>query len=532
MSSRTPAGSAPKLDDFPAGSTARTALRTPSAITGSALLSKVCPTCSDRFPSDFRVCPRDATELSDIEDGDDIDTLLGVTVSDTFSIVRVIGEGGMARVYEGRHIRLPNKRFAVKVLHPMYAQQPTVVARFAREAEAASGIAHPNVVDVYDVGTTPDGRPYLVSEFLEGQDFADLLDERGKISAPAAVHVVRQVCRALAAAHARGVVHRDVKPENVFLVGDMEAPVVKVLDFGISKVDTGGGATLTQTGMIMGTPGYMPPEQARGAKTDHRADVYGVGAMLYRAVTGKLPFDSEDAGEALGMVLTQEPPRPRKLEPSIPEALELIIQRAMAKNPEDRYSSMQELDERLAPFDAEVSASVSLMPPPGSALRPALKSNVAVRAPSGSDVERDTRDAKLARPMLVFMTLAAYTWLIGCAVDAGATLLARLRGAPSATATEKLVIAITVVAISLTPLVFWLRKVGRAWKNSVRAVELADTLRLVVLAATVPYAFLALALRAFAPIADLRWAPLLVGPSLFTAFLVYVFLRLARRRAG
>lgn len=533
MSSQTPGGSAPSLREHTTGVSARTALQTPTG-SSAALISKVCPTCNERFPGDFRVCPRDATELADIDVDDDVDALLGATVSDTFSIVKVIGEGGMARVYEARHIRLPNKRFAVKVLHPMYAQQPAIVARFAREAEAASGIAHPNVVDVYDVGTTPDGRPYLVSEFLQGQDFSDLLDERGKITAPAAVHVVRQVCRALAAAHAHGVVHRDVKPENVFLVGDMNAPVVKVLDFGISKFDNGGGATLTQTGMIMGTPGYMPPEQARGAKTDHRADVYGVGAMLYRAVTGKLPFDSEDAGEALGMVLTAEPIRPRKLEPSIPEALELIIQRAMAKNPEDRYGSMQELDERLAPFDAEVSASVSLMPPPppGSAVRPTLKSTTAMRAPSSSDVERDTRNAKLARPTLVGLTFASYAWLVGCAVDVAGAVLARLRGAPQPTATEKMVVAITVVAISLTPLVFWLRKVGSAWRNSVRAVELAGSLRRVVLAATVPYAFLALALRALAPFTDLRWAPWLVFPSFAIAAIAVIFQLLARRRTG
>lgn len=495
-------------------------------------MTKVCPTCHERFPADFRVCPRDAAELADVEDDDDLDTLLGVTVSDTFSIVRAIGEGGMARVYEARHVRLPNKRFAVKVLHPTYSHQPTIVARFAREAEAASGIAHPNVVDVFDVGTTPDGRPYLVTEFLEGQDFSTLLDDRGKISAPAAVHVVRQVCRALAAAHARGVVHRDMKPENVFLVGDMDAPVVKVLDFGISKVDNG-GATLTQTGMIMGTPGYMPPEQARGGKTDHRADIYGVGAMLYRAVTGKLPFDSEDAGEALSMVLTQDPERPRKIEPSIPEALELIIQRAMAKDPEDRFASMHELDERLSPFDAEASASVSLMPPPmgSSAARTTLKSNTGIRMSSTSEVDRATRNAKLARPTLFGLTIAAYLWLVGCAIDAGTTALSWVRGNQASTPTEQLVVTITVVAISLTPLVFWIRKVASMWQNSVRSVELAAAMRRVVLAAALPYAFLSLGLRAASTVVGPWWAPLLVVPSLVSGALAYGMVRFSRRRA-
>jgi serine/threonine-protein kinase len=503
---------------------------------GTALrLGKICPACFERYPMDFRVCPRDATELGDVAEDEEIDLLLGATVGDTFSIVRAIGEGGMARVYEGRHVRLPNKRFAIKVLHPMYAQQPTIVARFQREAEAASGIGHPNVVDVYDVGTTPDGRPYLVSEYLEGQDFATLLDDRGRLAAGPAVHVVRQVCRALTAAHAHGVVHRDVKPENVFLVGDMEAPVVKVLDFGISKFDNGGGgASLTQTGMIMGTPGYMPPEQARGGKTDHRADIYGVGAMLYRAVTGKLPFDSDDVAEALSMVLTAEPPRPRSIQPSIPEALELVIQKAMAKDPEDRHRSMAELDLRLAPFDSEAAASVSLVPPsPGSQPRPPAKATVASatqRSPSSGDVQRDTRDAKLARPTIVLLTGATYAWLLACFVDAGTSALAQLRGVPAATPMEKLVVTTTLVAMSVTPLVFWLRHVAETWKNSVRAVALAGTLRRVVLAATVPYAFLALALRVLTPITDPRWAPLLTAASLLSASTVYSVARVAGRR--
>ncbi|HEX4340337.1 MAG TPA: serine/threonine-protein kinase [Polyangiaceae bacterium] len=495
-------------------------------------LARICPSCLERYPGDFRVCPRDATELSDVEEDDEADPLLGVTVGDTFSIVRVIGEGGMARVYEARHVRLPNKRFAVKVLHQMYAQQSNIVARFQREAEASSGIGHPNVVDVYDVGITPDGRPFLVSEYLEGKDFATLLDERERIDAGVAVHVVRQVCRALAAAHARGVVHRDVKPENVFLVGDMESPVVKVLDFGISKFDGGGGATLTQTGMIMGTPGYMPPEQARGAKTDHRADIYGVGAMLYRATTGKLPFDSEDATEALSMVLTAEPPRPRSVQPSIPEALELVIEKAMAKNPDERYRSMAELDERLAPFDPETPSSVSLLPPgPGSRL--SRKNTVAaatVRSGSGTtDVEQRTREAKLARPTMVFLTLVAYVWLLGCVVDAGTSALAAFRGVSGTTPTEKLVVGIVTVAISLAPLVFWLRHVQRVWANSVRSVALAKSLRRVVLAATVPYAFIALALRVVMPLSDLRWAPVPAALSLVVAAFVQLTSSMGRR---
>src|SRR5262245_29092784 len=212
-------------------------------------LPKACPQCKHRYPADFKVCPRDASPLIDAPD--EADPLVGSTLGDAYQIVRLVGEGGMGRVYEARHTRLTNKRFAVKMLHAEYAQNRDIVARFQREAEAASGISHPNVVDVYDVHHTDDGRPYLVGEFLEGEELGEFLGRAGKIGSPLAARIVRQVCRALGAAHARGVVHRDMKPENVFLVGNPQNPAAKVIDFGISKVGDAGGTALTRTGMIM-----------------------------------------------------------------------------------------------------------------------------------------------------------------------------------------------------------------------------------------------------------------------------------------
>src|SRR5579859_5378529 len=209
----TGSGTAPASSTNPSGS------RSPP-------LPKACPQCKHRYPADFKVCPRDASPLIDAPD--DTDPLVGTTLGDAYQIVRVIGEGGMGRVYEARHTRLSNKRFAVKMLHQEYSRNQDVVARLQREAEAASGIGHPNVVDVYDVHHTEDGRPYLVGEFLEGEEFGEFLQRASKIGAPLAVRIVRQVCRALGAAHARGVVHRDMKPENVFLTGNLQNPNVKV----------------------------------------------------------------------------------------------------------------------------------------------------------------------------------------------------------------------------------------------------------------------------------------------------------------
>src|SRR5688572_12375913 len=207
--------------------------RTADAV-GDPAGPKRCPKCGGRYPADFKVCPRDAIALEDAPADDD--PLIGVTLADSYEIVREIGEGAMGRVYEARHTRLPTKRYAVKVLHEELAREPQVVTRFQREAEAASGLLHPNVVGVYDVNHTPDGRPYIVAEFLDGEELGDYLERIGKLPYGAAVHIVRQVCRALGAAHARGIVHRDVKPENVYLTGEPSAPIIKVLDFGISKV--------------------------------------------------------------------------------------------------------------------------------------------------------------------------------------------------------------------------------------------------------------------------------------------------------
>ncbi len=259
-------------------------------LTGRGDLPKVCRLCGGRYPDDFRVCPRDANPLENAPEGDD--PFLGKVLGETYEIARLVGEGGMGRVYEARHLRLKDRRFAVKVLHPELARQPDVVARFQREAESASSIAHPNVVDVFDVHKTADGVPYLVGEFLQGEELGDHIKRNGKLPVAQAVAVTRQVCKALAAAHARGIVHRDMKPENVFLVSNDGALSVKVLDFGISKA--GGEANLTRTGMIMGTPSYMAPEQAKGDKVDLRADIYAIGALLYHALTGSRPFDSDD----------------------------------------------------------------------------------------------------------------------------------------------------------------------------------------------------------------------------------------------
>lgn len=458
-------------------------------------LAKVCSTCQGRYPLDFLVCPRDATPLT-APGQEGVDPLLGKVLGEAYQVVRLVGEGGMGRVYEARHLRLKDRRFAIKVLHAEMARDPEIVARFQREAESASSIGHPNVIDVYDVHKTPEGVPYIVGEFLEGHEFGEQLEGQGRVDVPTAVHIARQVCKALAAAHKKGIVHRDMKPENVFLVEHDGAVSVKVIDFGISKAGQAGKTNLTKTGMIMGTPSYMSPEQARGDRVDHRADVYAVGAMLYHALTGKKPFETDDPASTLSLVLTEEPERPRKLAPDMPEALELVVQRAMAKDAGDRYATMEELDLALAPFDA---GSVAIAPAAPS--KPGGRATIVSRPdPNARTMMAQSAglagDAKLSRPTIVLAGLGCVVWLVAGVIDAAAGVLRQVRHDGNLTFVEATLLIVGSALIALTPAIFFFANVRKkVWNNSVRALELSVDLRRTFFAAAVSYGVFALGLR-------------------------------------
>jgi serine/threonine protein kinase len=439
--------------------------------------SRVCPICDQTYPPDFQVCPRDAARLEDAEPSDD-DPLVGTVLGQSYRISRAIGEGASAKVYEATHLRLATKRFAIKVLHSFYTSNPTVVARFQREAEAAATIEHAGVVGVYDMNRTEDGKFYIVTELLAGTDLGSMLKQEGRLKPGAAVGIVRQVCQALAAAHEKGIVHRDVKPGNVFISGPSDAPRVKVLDFGISKIRDGAG--LTRTGVIVGTPAYMSPEQASGGKIDARTDVYAVGALLYRALTGKTPFDTDDASQLLSKLLSEEPERPRSIEPTIPEALELVIQRAMAKASDDRYASIADLDRALAPF----------------AERSAAPRELSVEQAPAEELARIARDSRLARPLLVLLSVLGFVWAAACA---DAALLSVLAASDPPDSGPKLGRVLTVAGGTLVvlagPFILWLRHVKRVWQSTPTAIGLSRSLSRTMLAALVTYAVIALAMR-------------------------------------
>ncbi|HEU4406401.1 MAG TPA: protein kinase [Polyangiaceae bacterium] len=497
---------------------------------------RLCPRCGSRYPEDFNVCPRDATPLG-WANAPPEDPYLNTTLAETYRVTRVLGEGGMGRVYEAQHTRLQHRRFAIKVLHAEYARYPELVQRFQREAEAASRVRHDNVIEVYDVGRTSEGRPYLVSELLEGDDLGNRLKQEGKLELGVAVHVIRQVCAALEAAHEHSVVHRDMKPENLFLLGEPGRPHVKILDFGISKVDDAGGNNLTRTGMVMGTPAYMAPEQARGEKVDHRADVYAVGAILYRLLTGRTPFDADDAAGAITAVLTADPPRPRAVAPDIPEALELVIERAMAKRPEDRFASMREFSEALAPFDAAPAAPAALALVPGAeGQKPATSGPSSPSRPPA--LARATREAQLARPSLLgFSLLTAVVLVLG--LTAGLADLFALASHTSLSRMTSTALLLGVVAALLTPFALFARHLARAvWGSTTRAIQVAQRLRLAFVVALATYGGLALLVRFLEAVVYLTpeevswagWGALGTLASLLAAASALVALRLSDRR--
>jgi len=470
--------------------------RAPAPAFDPTAIHKLCPTCGQRYAESFANCPADGTRLVAADD------LVGMTLSGAYRIVRVLGEGAMARVYEAQHVRMGGKRFAIKALHPEIAGHPDIVARFKREAEAAASIESPHVIGVYDVDRAPDGRAFIVSEFLDGKELGDHLVHIGKMPAGFAVRIVRQLCQALAAAHAKGVIHRDMKPENVFLTGDLARPTAKVLDFGISKLDDRGGASITKTGMVLGTPAFMAPEQARGERVDHRIDIYAVGAILYTLLTGRRPFDREDQAQTLLAVMEEIPPRPRALEPSIPDELELVIQRAMAKSAADRFQTMTQLHDALAPWDSGDPAA----PSAGAAGSAPLAGLAARRAPTTLSGTTSLAQG-FARPLLVAFAIAGGIWLlVGAASTIGAIVRLSRGGGPRAelTAAESALVYLGLTAALATPFALLYRHVRRSvWDDGYQVMELLPIVRDPVLFGLGAYGFVSLLLRATLSAADL-----------------------------
>jgi hypothetical protein len=324
-----------------------------------------CPSCEKSFSGEARFCPFDGDALVDAPDWNpSADPLLGRIVDGRYEVLSVIGEGGMGTVYETRHTTL-GRRFAMKVLRRDIADEEHVT-RFIREAKAAAAIGHPNIVAVSDFGelasSPPDGAPpvpYFVMEYLTGISLAALLRAEKTLAPVRAAEIALQCAAGLAAAHAAGVIHRDLKPDNVFLTRSGDRELVKLLDFGVAKMS--GTGRLTRAGMVFGTPHYMSPEQAAGQSVDHRADVYALGIILYEALAGRVPFEADTY---MGVLTKHMFATPEPIDRVAPDASKLgalgpLTMRCLAKSPQDRFASM-----------AEVVAAIELALADGGLVRP------------------------------------------------------------------------------------------------------------------------------------------------------------------
>ena len=276
-----------------------------------------------------------------------IDTLL----DGKYEIVRVLGAGGMGKVYEARHKEI-GRRVAVKFLLPEFAAHPEVTRRFKNEARAAGKLDHENIAAVHDIGQAIDGSSYLVMDYLDGHDCENLLAREGPLPVPRVIGLILQVCRGLQAAHAAGIVHRDLKPANLYIVKRADrTDWIKILDFGIAKLRSSEETADTATGLAMGTAHYMSPEQARGDKSvDQRTDVYALGVILYELLSGKKPHTGDSYLEIIFSILHTEPAPLESLRKGLPAALVSVVRKAMCMDLDRRYPTVADLAEALVPF--------------------------------------------------------------------------------------------------------------------------------------------------------------------------------------
>jgi len=284
-----------------------------------------------------------------------------------YKIKAKIGEGGMGVVFLAEHPVI-GKKVALKVIHPDLARNPEVVSRFVMEAKAVNQIGHEHIVDIGDFGNTANGEFYFIMEYLQGESLADRLKREACLSQARALAIGAQIADALGASHDQGIIHRDLKPENIFLItrgGDPD--FVKVLDFGLAKLTQVEEKVThkTRAGSVMGTPYYMSPEQGEGKiESDHRADIYSLGILLFEMLTGKVPFGGEGYGEIIVKHITHQAPSARKINPAISAAVEMILFRALAKDRDSRFQKMHDFREALLDPEDYLAGSPSLTVPP------------------------------------------------------------------------------------------------------------------------------------------------------------------------
>ena len=282
----------------------------------------------------------------------------GQIIDGKYRIVRLLGTGGMGAVFEGENIKI-RRKVAIKMLHGSVSSMDEVVKRFENEAKAAGMVGSEHICEVLDLGELPDQTRYMVMEYLDGETMSSLIKRAGRLLPEQSIPILSQILDALGAAHAAGIIHRDLKPDNVFILpqrGGLQN-FVKILDFGVSKFSqlSGESMNVTRAGAVVGTPYYMSPEQARGTPVDQRTDVYAIGVLLYQATTGQVPFQAETFNELLFKIVLEQAPPPQAYMPDLDPEFSAIIQRAMAREPDQRYPSCAHFKEALLQYQARLS---------------------------------------------------------------------------------------------------------------------------------------------------------------------------------
>ncbi len=319
----------------------------------------ICPSCEKHVAAGIKFCPSCGTPIVHAPGNDQ---WIGRIVAGKYRVEELIGEGGMGQVFKATQLSL-DKSIVLKVLRKSLLSDARTVARFQREAKAASRLNHPNAIGIIDFGQDSDDALYIAMEYVQGKDLHQILTDEGPIPERRLIRIVAQMLAALSEAHAVGVIHRDLKPENIMIEQRRDQPdFVKVLDFGIAKLQEAPGSegqALTRAGFVCGTPEYMSPEQASGAAVDPRSDLYSVGVILYQCLTGVLPFDADSPVALATMHLSEDPVPPRQKNPDIhcSDALEKLILKAMAKLPEERPQTADQFRTELLAIEKSQRAA-------------------------------------------------------------------------------------------------------------------------------------------------------------------------------
>jgi serine/threonine-protein kinase len=327
---------------------------------------RICPQCGSEYDAEIKFCPKDGTTLR-VPPGA---ALIGAVIADRYHIIKKLGEGGMGQVFLAEHVKM-GRPSAIKVMTPGMMQDADAISRFNREAANASRITHPNVAAIYDFGETSDGLIYLAMEYVEGSPLTSIVEQSGTLPPARAASIIRQTASALDAAHERGIIHRDLKPDNIMIARNRDgSDLVKVVDFGIAKSAHGTGQKVTKTGLVVGTPEYMSPEQLAGDAVDARSDTFALALVAFHILTGKLPYAEGSAQETMIRRLTDRPRTLAETRPGVawPPALESVMERGLNRESSGRPASSGEFAaafagavEGMAPIEGDVDGATKVI---------------------------------------------------------------------------------------------------------------------------------------------------------------------------